>query len=421
MLLLAALDDDPAAAPRTLTGVVARHGPRPAHPGLRAAYAAVHAASRTPGWEESLADAEAVASAAGDPLAARWSAWLLVRTLLADARPVEAERAAESAARSCATDLAYSWQTRFLTVALWCAALRRTGTDPDEVLRRAGDLTDRTLPTPAREYAVAAASLVEADGGLLAPARARLAAVPAPAGGLLDWVAREAAWLDGQPEHAVTATPSSGSPLVDGLHRITGRWAAYDTAPGAPHPVVATNGTATVDRTLAAWDRAADDPTGFSRAAAAWHDVAVREQVRCLLAHGLHDPDPGRAVPALLEAERLATDAALVVLLGRTRRALRRHAVRRDSRGPRAGNTLTGRELDVLRLVAAGEPTRRVAGRLGVSAETVETHIRAGMRKLGARTRTEAAALVLVGAVAVPAPRTGAEPAAVGPAAEVGR
>ncbi|UQU68596.1 helix-turn-helix transcriptional regulator [Couchioplanes caeruleus] len=49
----------------------------------------------------------------------------------------------------------------------------------------------------------------------------------------------------------------------------------------------------------------------------------------------------------------------------------------------------------MLRLVAAGEPTRRIAGQLGISAETVDTHIRAGMRKLGARTRTEAAALAM--------------------------
>ena len=54
---------------------------------------------------------------------------------------------------------------------------------------------------------------------------------------------------------------------------------------------------------------------------------------------------------------------------------------------------LTGREREILLLVAAGEPTRRIAGQLGISTETVDTHIRAGMRKLGARTRTEAAAL----------------------------
>jgi DNA-binding CsgD family transcriptional regulator len=81
------------------------------------------------------------------------------------------------------------------------------------------------------------------------------------------------------------------------------------------------------------------------------------------------------------------------VLAGRARRGLRRHHVHRDVRSPRSGSKLTNRETDVLRLVAAGEPTRRIAGQLGISAETVDTHIRAGMRKLGARTRTEAAAL----------------------------
>jgi DNA-binding CsgD family transcriptional regulator len=123
--------------------------------------------------------------------------------------------------------------------------------------------------------------------------------------------------------------------------------------------------------------------------------VARREEVRALLAAGVLDEHPDRAVPALLQAEKLAEEAGLIVLLGRTRRALRRHAVRRDTRGRRAGDDLTDRERDVLRLVAKGEPTRRIAGQLGISRETVETHIRAGMRKLGARTRTEAAALAM--------------------------
>ena len=117
--------------------------------------------------------------------------------------------------------------------------------------------------------------------------------------------------------------------------------------------------------------------------------------MRCLLAQGLLETDAERAVPPLLEAERLAEEAGLVVLLGRVRRALRRHSIRRDIRGKRSGDDLTDRERDVLRLVAHGEPTRRIAGQLGISRETVETHIRSGMRKLGARTRTEAAALAL--------------------------
>jgi DNA-binding CsgD family transcriptional regulator len=113
--------------------------------------------------------------------------------------------------------------------------------------------------------------------------------------------------------------------------------------------------------------------------------------VRCLLGVAAFADDPHQAVAALLTAEELAERAGLVVLLGRVRRGLRRHAVRRDVRGPRTGDALTDREQEVLRLVAAGEPTRRIAGQLGISRETVETHVRAGMRKLGARTRTEAA------------------------------
>ncbi|HET6213918.1 MAG TPA: LuxR C-terminal-related transcriptional regulator, partial [Micromonosporaceae bacterium] len=376
---------------------------------LAAAVAAVRAAWRTPGWESGLAGAAQAAGGAGDPLTARCSAWLLVETLAADGRVTEAAQAARAAAVACAEDLAYSWQTRFLAAELWCLALH--GQAIDDVVRRAGDLADRTLPPDAQAYAVAAASLAEADGGLLAPARARLAAAPpAPPdiAVLLDWVTREAAWLDGQPEHAVAAGPPAGRlRLLDGLRRITARWAAYDA--GFPAPSSAAPGEdaavgedatageplAAVRDTLAAWAAAAGDPDRFGAAAAGWHDLAVREEIRCLLAHGLHETDPAQAVPPLLIAERLAEQAGLVVLLGRAHRALRRHGVRRDVRGPRAGTQLTDRERDVLRLVAQGEPTRRIAGQLGISSETVETHIRSGMRKLGARTRTEAAARAL--------------------------
>jgi DNA-binding CsgD family transcriptional regulator len=395
--LLGLLASDPAAAAASLPAVLAGGDP-PEHIGLRAAVAAVRADAREPGWEHQLASAAAAAGTGGDPLSARWSAWLLVETLAADGRLTEAAQAAGAAAQACAADLAYSWQTRFLSAQLWCIALH--GEAIDEVVRRAGDLTDRTLPALARGYATAAASLAEADGGLLASARARLTRVrdrmPNPTAAL-DWVAREAAWLDGQPELAAAgATDGPAPPLVDGLRRITARWAAYDAGaadhgsndqtPDIPLPPV--------HETLAAW-AATGDPQRFERAAAAWHGLARREEIRCLLAHGLLETSSERAVPPLLEAERLAEEAGLVVLLGRTRRALRRHAVRRDTRGRRAGDELTDRERDVLRLVAQGEPTRRIAGQLGISRETVETHIRSGMRKLGARTRTEAAALAL--------------------------
>jgi DNA-binding CsgD family transcriptional regulator len=417
ILLLAELATDPAGALDTADKIAARYPAPPA--GVAAALAAVRAAHRAPGWDAALA---AAAAEGTDPLTGRWSAWLLVEHLAADGRLDQAAGVARQAAAGCAADLAYSWQTRFLAVADWADVLQGTllgGSDPDldsahtaptegpasdatdRALRRAADLTDRALPADARGYAVAATALIEADTGLLAAARSRLATPdghPATA-----WVAREAAWLDGQPDRAVQPPGAGPAGLLTGLRHITARWAAYDTGAAAraafasafeidgPAPVIPAGLPAAARRTLTAWATG----TGFAAAAQGWSGIARREQIRCLLAAGLHEPDPERAVAALLEAEHLADTAGLVVLAGRARRGLRRHHVHRDTRSPRSGSQLTRRETDVLRLVAAGEPTRRIAGQLGISAETVDTHIRAGMRKLGARTRTEAAALAL--------------------------
>ncbi|MEV6495219.1 LuxR C-terminal-related transcriptional regulator, partial [Actinoplanes sp. NPDC051633] len=421
VLLLADLADDPDAALDTAAKVAAAHPQPPA--GVAAALAAVAAAHRRPGWDKALA---AAAADAGDRPAARAAAWLLVETLAADGHLAESAAAATAAAQVCAAELAYGWQTRFLAAADFALALHGpavpTPADPpapdspapdspapdspapdspapdsaasspagdaDAVQRRAANLADRSLPADALAYATAATALVEADTGLLAAARARLAAAAAhPATG---WVAHEAAWLDGQPDRATVAgdTPAHRAGLLGGLDRITARWAAHDLGSAGADPIP--DGIPDpARRTLLAWATG----TGFAAAADTWDGTALREQIRCLIAAGLYDGDPGRAVDALLTAEKLADAAGLTVLAGRARRGLRRHNVHRDTRSRRSGSTLTNRETDVLRLVAAGEPTRRIAGQLGISAETVDTHIRAGMRKLGARTRTEAAAL----------------------------
>jgi DNA-binding CsgD family transcriptional regulator len=441
VLLLADLATDPGTAFETAEKVTARY-PQPPAP-VAAALAAVRARQHAPGWDTALAAAAATTT---EPLSGRWSAWLLVEQLAADGRLVESAAVGRAAALSCAADLAYSWQTRFTAAADWAEALhggpvgavapgspaeswsiaghpvagpgpaavdagtpiadslglpddRQPPASPagwapgagaveaDLLQRRASDLTDRSLPADARAYAVAATALVEADTGLLAAARARLGQAgehPATA-----WVAREAAWLDGQPDRAAAALGADADEgLLTGLHHITARWAAHDLHTDGPAAIPAGVPVA-ARRTLTAWATG----TGFAAAADTWTGLALRERVRCLLAAGILDTDPERAVQALLAAEKLADGAGLTVLAGRARRALRRHHVHRDTRSPRSGSQLTRRESDVLRLVAAGEPTRRIAGQLGISAETVDTHIRAGMRKLGARTRTEAAAL----------------------------
>ena len=53
---------------------------------------------------------------------------------------------------------------------------------------------------------------------------------------------------------------------------------------------------------------------------------------------------------------------------------------------------LSGRERDVLRLLAEGCTYSEVAKRLGISAHTVTTHIKNCYRKLGVRSAAEAVA-----------------------------
>ena len=54
---------------------------------------------------------------------------------------------------------------------------------------------------------------------------------------------------------------------------------------------------------------------------------------------------------------------------------------------------LTDRELEVLRLVAAGRTNRDIAADLFISAKTASVHVSNIMAKLGAANRTQAAAI----------------------------
>ena len=81
-----------------------------------------------------------------------------------------------------------------------------------------------------------------------------------------------------------------------------------------------------------------------------------------------------RAVDAAVESERFVDPAA-----GRS--------VGRSA--------LTRRQRQILQLYADGQSTARVAKRLGLSTETVRTHTKATLSRLGARDRTHAVAIAL--------------------------
>ena len=67
----------------------------------------------------------------------------------------------------------------------------------------------------------------------------------------------------------------------------------------------------------------------------------------------------------------------------------------RDDEGRLADEPLTPRELDVLNLIALGLPNKGIAGRLGISDQTVKFHVAAIIGKLGAANRTEAVRLAV--------------------------
>ena len=85
---------------------------------------------------------------------------------------------------------------------------------------------------------------------------------------------------------------------------------------------------------------------------------------------------------------------------------------RPNERAPRAvkqGNhhLVTAREKEVIRLIALGKTTAGIAEELSISPETVRTHVRNTMRKIGVHTRAQLVAGCLTLDAAEPAPPVG--------------
>ena len=109
--------------------------------------------------------------------------------------------------------------------------------------------------------------------------------------------------------------------------------------------------------------------------------------------------DEGQAMAALLgkliAAQRTEPSAARVSFgyLARLQRAfVTERATRETVVLPAIVEPLTGRELEILRMMTAGRSNQSIAGELVVTLDTVKKHVSHVLGKLGAANRTEAVA-----------------------------
>jgi DNA-binding CsgD family transcriptional regulator len=130
---------------------------------------------------------------------------------------------------------------------------------------------------------------------------------------------------------------------------------------------------------------------GDWRAAAdAWQALGCSYQQALALSCGDQDE-------ALLEALALLDGLGARQTAQRLRRQLRRRGTRRVPRGPTRATAanpagLTGRQVEVLGLLAEGLTDAEIAARLSLSAKTVSHHVSALLAKLGVTSRRQAAA-----------------------------
>jgi DNA-binding CsgD family transcriptional regulator len=190
----------------------------------------------------------------------------------------------------------------------------------------------------------------------------------------------EAAWLAGDPERTIAEARAAYPLALEKRHLwFAGELAYWQWQAGALDEAPAWIAEPYRLQLAGEWRAAAD----------AWAARGCPYESARALAEA---DDEEALLEALAGFERLGAGPAAK----RVRQALRERGAT-VPRGPRQTTranpaALTARELDVLRLVAAGRRNAEVATELVLSTRTVDHHVSAILRKLSVRTRGEAAA-----------------------------
>ena len=187
--------------------------------------------------------------------------------------------------------------------------------------------------------------------------------------------------LDREEADAAEALARRGLKLLE-EHRISASHTGSSNPPVALGAALMAQGR--LREAVAMLERAAE--ISAPAAPSFWHAHAL---LRLALArHGLGDVDGAAAALDVAQAELDSLPSA--PLLGELSTRVRARVRSRPRRDASAGEELSGRELDVLRLLATDRSLRDVAGELYVSLNTVKTHTRAIYRKLDATSRKDA-------------------------------
>jgi DNA-binding CsgD family transcriptional regulator len=341
-------------------------------------------------WEHAQALADGFATRVGSPAESRLSGMALFIDVARD-RPAVAERRTwlrPFFAKDGFTE--YLGRGLLAEHALWRGDQETAVAEAQATVRATEDYQGGLTPTVIRPAAVGLCALADlAWQARAAGDQARVEALVEAAHGLIE-VAREGAAFPARPKFALG---------VDGRGWLARAEAEWHRAQGGNDPEY--------------WQAVVDEfGPGFvyETARSRWR------LAEALAAAGRRDEAQRELLQAAEAAERLGATPlrlALSDLARRARLADRAAPASAGSGGQRAGGAaardplagLTERELEVLRLLATGQSNREIGAELFIAPKTASVHVSNILAKLGAASRTEAAAIAHAQGVGLPVKR----------------